>query len=130
MTPYRITELYDETAQPIDNGTDATAHPDEWTDVKRPPEVAAFQLILHDVHDGIAWTIIETRWSAAKQALTKERERLLRIYGHWLDLSTHNRGFDRRAYVQVTAKAYGITAAEVYDILSVVDGLGLMREAA
>lgn len=121
MNDYRQVEYYDETAH---------VSRADWPEGHREPEVCAAELTMHDYHESLTWIIAEARWSAQRQAWTKERERLLRIYSVWRSYVTHWRNIDSAAHVRMTAQALGVTAAEVRWTLNLVDSHGLLGMVA
>lgn len=89
---------------------------DEWTDVRRRTEFAAFQLVLPVPLRwmcAVAREIVEERRVAAWTEADREELRLRRLFGTWYYVASHNKGEDKRVILDAAAAKLGLTPREL-----------------
>jgi hypothetical protein len=82
-----------------------------WTDVKRFPEYAAFQLVMGIRKSSVVWQIYEQHIGYDQQQ--DYRMHVRRVYGAYCFFAGRHRGLRDSDHVELAARKFGISAREV-----------------
>lgn len=88
---------------------------DEWVDIKRFAEYAAFQLVMHIFKSSVVWELADTRRGHTPQS--DYRLHVRRVYGAYCFFQQRHRGLRESEHVELTARKFGLTAREVRDAI-------------
>lgn len=98
---------------------------EEWLDVPRFAEYAAFQLELGIYMSSIVWEIVEQRWPDARREFQTQVLFLRQVYSTHQHFALRYKGLTRQMHVDLTARKLGLTVREVYAVLEEAKLLGV-----